>query len=151
MSLLCPPHFLWALLVYSLVPKDLPSSLTLTPLDPFLLFLLHPIPSSPPHSLSYHKSVPTYFPLRPHLLSPIPLLSSPLLPGLLEIWGAKTPVLTVGTGPTRDPHLSPMEVFILANLSPFLTASFCLLHLPPRIILRPGSVCVCVYSRVAPK
>ena len=99
----------------------------------------------------YHKSVPTYFPLRPHLLSPIPLLSSPLLPGLLEIWGAKTPVLTVGTGPTRDPHLSPMEVFILANLPPFLTASFCLLHLPPRIILRPGSVCVCVYSRVAPK
>lgn len=60
------------------VPKDLPSSLTLPLLDPFLLFLLHPIPSSPPHSLSYHhKSVPTYFPLRPHLLSPILLVSSP--------------------------------------------------------------------------
>ena len=37
----------------------------------------------------------------------------------MEIWGAKTPVLTVGTGPTRDPHLSPMEVFILVDLSPF--------------------------------
>lgn len=146
MSLFCPLHFLWAFLVYSLVPKDLPSSLTLILLGPFLLFLLHPIPSSPPHSLSYHhKSVPTYFPLRPHLLSPIPLLLSPLLPGLLEIWGAKTPVLTVGTGPTRDPHLSPMELFILVNLSPFLTVSLCLLHLPPRIILSPGNVCVCVY------
>ena len=147
MSLLCPPHFLWALLVYSLVPKDLPSSLTLTPLDPFLLFLLHPIPSSPPHSLSYHKSVPTYFPLRPHLLSPIPLLSSPLLSWAVGDLGSKDTSFDSWNRTYKRSPSEPHGSVHPSKPSPFLNCV--LLSLASASQNHPASrqcLCMCVFQ-----
>ena len=125
----------WALLVYSLVPRDLLSFL------PFFL-LIHPYDLS--HSPS---SIPTPFPVLSLQVCAYPLspntsaltthsyfLVSSTSRGVGDL-GAKMQVLMVGTGPRRHPHLSLVGLLFLVKFSLFSAVFVCLLDLPPRIIL----------------